>query len=286
MDCPRQIDLTELTTVAYNDGYHCHGELGLNRKDFNSHTEQVVLKKLGLKLVKQAALEFFDALHREDFYLSAACSLTNGIAWDRFIEHYYKYMTDPATFISGSRDRAINLADGVTASLFLPDKSGCSRMASYDGQYSLATWLRVIITRRYINEQELKWASVGRLDGLPDIEGPDKVKEIETTIRANIYHPLVKDAFQSASRSLSDRERLILLWRYEEGLQLNQIAKAMNVNASTISRQLDRCHQKLREQIISFLGSEYELKPESVKECIADIFENPAYSIISYIRAG
>jgi len=77
---------------------------------------------------------------------------------------------------------AHDLADNILADLFLPDRSGNSRIVSYDGRSSLSTWLRVVISNRAINAQRSSGStqSVELLSDIPDepaLENIDNKKE-------------------------------------------------------------------------------------------------------------
>src|SRR5260370_29309992 len=115
-----------------------------------------------------------------------------------------------------------DLADNSLAELFLPDRSGTSRIASYDGRSSLSTWLRVIVCNRSINAQRCS-ANAKSTDIQPEMPDKPALQNIEMTLRARRYRSALEDALGCACRGLTPREPLILLWRYEDGLQLGQI---------------------------------------------------------------
>ena len=102
----------------------------------------IIEKHLGSNATPAAALSFFSTLHTTDLYLTIACSQSGDRAWTRFVTAYQKYMDKVARFVSPTSDAARELASDVMADLFLHDRSGRSRIASFDGQQSLATWLR------------------------------------------------------------------------------------------------------------------------------------------------
>src|SRR6185503_3488560 len=99
------------------------------------------------------------SLHSTDLYLTAACSQSSDAAWGRFEMNYRKFINDIARYMAHSADVGSEVAAVIMAILFMPDRSGQSRIASFDGRQSLATWLRVIVSRRAINRKALKWNS-------------------------------------------------------------------------------------------------------------------------------
>ena len=66
------------------------------------------------------------------------------------------------------------------------------------------------------------------------MELPDEpaLRNLELTVRAERYGTVLEDSMASACRGLTPRERLILLWRYEDGLQLGEIAKLLGNSGS------------------------------------------------------
>jgi hypothetical protein len=84
------------------------------------------------------------------------------------------------------------LADGVFTDLFFEDRSGRPRIASYEGQCSLARWLRIVISNRTINERQRKCNDVDSLESAPDFIDENSLQKIELLLRANQYRPIVQ----------------------------------------------------------------------------------------------
>jgi RNA polymerase sigma-70 factor len=228
--------------------------------------------------------ELLNNLHTDDLFLSFACTEGSEAAWQKMDLSYRKYICDIARLISGSSQAGSDIATSVFADLFLPDRFGQSLIASYDGQSALVTWLRVIVTRRLINEQQRKSNQVERLESLPDIIDKDALAKINSSVRGNKYQRAISASLKRASLSLSERERLLLILRYEDSMQMSDIARFLNVHPSTITRQLQQVYKKLQNGIISALGTEYNQKGESLEECITDLLENPSHSILTAIK--
>ena len=88
----------------------------------------------------------------------------------------------------------------------------------------------------------------------------------------------------TASGELTDRERLLLLLRYENGLQLGQIGRLLGLHQANITRQLGRVQAKIRQSFESTLIHKYKLGQAAIDECLSEIAENPAYSILALIK--
>jgi RNA polymerase sigma-70 factor len=276
--------LDELLRQAYADAYSYHGDLGLEADQFAAYLIAIVEKDFRPAVPRSAALSFIDSLHTCDLYLAAACAQHNAAAWSSFMRLYQKYLNDIALSVSPNCDAASELAGSVLVDMFLPDRSGQSRIASYHGRSSLATWLRVIVCHRAINERELKYNSLERIESIPEVAETAEVRNIEAVLRAVRYEEMIRDSLRGGCKCLSDRERLLLLLRYDEELQVSQIARLLGVCPSTVTRQLERVQGKLRENVVSTLATKYKLQQAAIQECVTDLLDNPAHSILALIK--
>jgi RNA polymerase sigma-70 factor len=268
---------------AYWNGYASHGNLELEQKDFESHIASVVKKTLGPAALCSSVLSFINELHTDDLYLVIACTQRTDVAWERFSSIYGKYIRDLAVFMTVTSNAARELADGVVVNLFLPDKSGRSRIGSYEGRSSLATWLRVIVSHRAMNERERVGNNTESLECIPDIADEPALSRMYDSLRACRFGRIIGDSLQASCQCLTDRERLILILRYDEELQLGQIARMLSVHQSTITRELRRAYKKLREEVIATLLTKHHLNRSAVDECCEDILKNPSYNLVSYL---
>src|SRR5207248_3646977 len=117
---------------------------------------------------------------------------------------------------------------------------------------------------------------------------PDEpaMRNLELTVRAERYGTVLEDSMASACRELTPRERLILLWRYEDGLQLGEIAKLLGIHQSNVTRQMERMQSKLRDDVIAVLSTKHGLSRSAIKECLEDITENSRHeiSILDFLK--
>jgi RNA polymerase sigma factor, sigma-70 family len=276
----------ELYSQAYSKALDFYGDFTLEFTKFSTHLNTVIEKHLGLDPPQPLFVEYFQRLHTNDLYLCAACTQSSELAWHRFHAMYKNYIYDLARLFCPSFEMANDLAGSIFADLFLPDRSGQSRMASYDGKHSLATWLRVIVAHRAHNERERKWNHGESLDLHSAFLNDTGCQKVEANMRTNRYAAAIEDAFRSAGCALTQDEKLLLLWRYEEGLQVSQIAKHNGVHPSTITRHLQYIQQKIYKEIIKLLTAKYKLNAAAVEECIAEMLDNPHHSILACIPAG
>jgi RNA polymerase sigma-70 factor, ECF subfamily len=266
---------------AYQAGQAAHG-LSVHQEYFASHVNWVVKRNLGSDAPSGAMADFIMALHATDLYLALACAQKADKAWDRFNSLYRKYINDLANF-AAMNNSASELAGSVLADLFLPDHSGQSRIASYQGRSSLATWLRAIICHRAVNERERLCNNVEDLEAVHEIADEAALSKMDALLRSSRYGSVIRESLRCSCEALSERERLLLLMRYDDGLQLGQIARLFGVHQSTITRQIEAACKKLREAVVTNLLTEHKLDRAAIDECKADILENPCYSILSLI---
>ena len=271
-------DLLSAIESAFAGGLSAHGDLSLSRERYAAHLLAVLKKFISAEAGEQEKIKFITLLHTEDLYLARACAEHGDQAWRRFDALYHKYLNDLIGYLCSLRHVALDLMETLIIDLFLPDRSGQSRICSYDGRSSLATWLRVVVTNRIINEGQRK-SNHGRgiqsCDELPDGTAVPCLEKMITTRR---YEAVICESLRQACDMLSPREKKILLWRFDEGLQLGDIAGFLRVHQSTITRTLDRIARKLHDQVIASL-SRRQLDCAAIEECISLLVEGNAHSI-------
>src|SRR4030095_3967206 len=98
------------------------------------------------------------------------------------------------------------------------------------------------------------------------------------------YRALIIDSMEHACNELTDRERLMLLLRYDNCLQLGHIGQIFGHHQATITRQLERVQAKIRLAVVSILTRKYGLSQAAIDECLVEIVENPGYSILVLIK--
>ena len=269
---------------VYQNGYYFHGDLQIIPREFKAHLWAIFEKYLDETSTDNNVICVINSLHGGDLYLAFACAKHSPQAWDRFTNSYRRYIYNLASFVSSVKSVADELAENILADLFLPDRSGRSRIASYDGRSSLATWLRGIVCHRAINEQARKFNNMTQLDELCEKADEEAVRSIEMGLRSSRYQSLIRDSLEHACGELTDRERLLLLLRYENGLQLGQIGRLFGLHQANITRHLGRIQAKIRQSFESTLIHKYKLDQAAIDECLSEIAENPAYSILALIK--
>jgi RNA polymerase sigma-70 factor len=270
--------LEEVILACYTDATGFHGDLGLPIGPWRLKVTEI-LRRCRKDPEDPAAAVFAERLHSRDLYLATCCAEPLDTAWRRFESLYQRFISELVRCNARNAPQALDVGEGLIVDLFLPDKSGRSRIASYDGRSTLATWLHVIVTHRVANERVRKWNRVERPGDIPEIADHTMIGELEAGLLAERYGPAIEDSLRKACQGLSTRESRMLLWRYQRGLLLEEIARLLSIHPSTVCRQLERLQERLRKDVIATLTSTYGLSDTAVDECLQDVLQNRAGSV-------
>jgi RNA polymerase sigma factor (sigma-70 family) len=280
-DAPFQLQAEQ----CYSDGYAFHGDLGLKFGDYRIHITSIVDKFLKLENSAERVCCFLKTLYTTDLYLSAACAIGSEGAWDRFVALYDPVIVGFARLACRNQDLATAVAAGVLANMFLPGRSGRSRIASFDGRCPLRAWLRVTVNNYAAKERERKCNNLESAESLRQMEDTACILRLERSLRARTYGPAVTEALKLAVQSLSDSEREVLLLRYDEELRVSEIARRMDVSSICITHRIHTIQRKLRDRVFATLRRKGFVQA-AVEECTREIRENVVYSILALVRAA
>ncbi len=279
-----ETELANRIRQAYSDGLALHGYLELDPERFADRVAAIIEKHSEPFSEREDALKFLGKLFTNDLYLAIACAQGREIAWECFTTTYRRHIRKAAESVCSTKDEARDLADSLPAHLFLPGRSERCRIASYCGLSSLATWLTAIIRNQANKERERISNKMDRLDLLPEIVDHTFTAKVETSIIAGKYESQIRESLAEAAGSLTEREKLLLMLRYEEGMKVADIAHFVDKHPSTVTRCIQSAEEKIREKVIEILTFRHGLSAASVDECLAEIQENPAYSILSFLK--
>jgi RNA polymerase sigma-70 factor (ECF subfamily) len=211
--------------------------------------------------------EDWGRLHGEDLYLATACSEGREAAWILLEREHRAPVRDSCQYYVRRWDDALELADLVWTSLCLPGRGGRPRIASYDGLCSLGTWLRTIVIRRAINYRKKRAQSAAPLDASFDLPD-DKVESGDARSSQQQMEPFLKNSLLAACESLDAADCRLLVWRFEEGLQLGEIARRLGVHQSTVTRRIDRICECIRRSATESLAATCRMSRAGITECL------------------
>jgi RNA polymerase sigma factor (sigma-70 family) len=205
-----------------------------------------------------------------DLELARQCAAGDEQAWDRFVLEYRPILYRAADALDPSGN-ARDLADSLYADLYSK-----SLFRYFQGRSSLATWLRAVLSQRYVDRIRAN----RRMEPLPDEE-----RAIE---RADVRHyesprdpapdpdrgrhlGLLQDALNQAVTTLNPRDRLRLGCYYAQGMTLAETGRILREHEATVSRQLARTRQAIRGDVERRLRDEAGLSDAQISECFAAV---------------
>ena len=227
---------------------------------------------------------YLTSLHLEDLALACACADGHETAWEHFIRVHRPVLYRAADALNpggGTRE----IADALYADLFgTKEKDGQrqSLFRYFHGRSSLATWLRAVLSQRYIDSIR----SNRRIETIddevhqdyvvaPPAPDPDRTK----------YLSLMRKALAVALMQLTDRDRLRLSLYYLQQLTLAEAGRILKEHEATVSRNLSRTRTLLRKEAEAQLRLE-GLAQDEVERCFASVTADPGPMDLSVMLSG
>ena len=234
--------MVELYVNSGADGF------GLSPEQFSALIDEVAAKSLPATSPLPAKIEFSKTLRLEDLVLARACAAGNERAWEVFLLRYREKLYDIARQITREDSAGRELADSVYADLYgtrMREGNRVSRLNYYSGRGSLDGWLRTVLAQEFVNTYRKQRRMVS-LDEDSE-EGVQFAAAVSEPVVA--ADPRLANAIDEALRSLAAEERFVLASYFLDGRTLAQIARALSVHESTISRKIEKLTKALRKQI-------------------------------------
>jgi RNA polymerase sigma-70 factor (ECF subfamily) len=228
-------------------------ELGLSREEFAAMLTEIAGKYLPATAALQDVRGLYASLRVEELALARACAAGNERAWETFMLRYREKLYDIASYIAKESSAARELADSLYADLYgtiTRDGRRVCKLASYTGRGSLEGWLRTVLAQEYVNRYRRQRRLVS-LDEENEEGAQFAAAEPKPTVSVD---PRVEAATDEALAALPAEDRFVLAAYYLDGRTLAEIATALEVHESTISRKLDKLAKSLRKQILAGLG--------------------------------
>jgi RNA polymerase sigma-70 factor (ECF subfamily) len=208
---------------------------------------------------------YYRSLHLADLALACACAEGNSAAWDHFVTEYRPALYRAADAIDRT-GAAREIADSLYGELF-----SRSLFEYFHGRSTLATWLRALLSQRYVDRLRV----TRRLDPLPDEDSIDSsaVAPGAEADRSR-FVAAMQTVLAAAIAALEPRDRLRLRCYYAEEMTLAQIGRVTRESEATVSRQLARIRKAMREQIETALQRDHGLSADEVRECTSSMIDD------------
>jgi RNA polymerase sigma factor (sigma-70 family) len=217
-----------------------------------------------------------NASYARDLELARRCAAGEEPAWERFVLEYRPLLYRAADALDASGG-ARDLADALYADLYGMPQGESERRSLFryfQGRSSLATWLRAVLSQRYVDRLRAQ----KRIEPLPDEDSvplrhegrdadppdPDRSRHVA----------LLRQALACAVDRLDARDRLRLGCYYAQELTLAQTGRLLKEHEATVSRQLARTRRALREDVDRDLRTEHRLSDAQIAECFESASED------------
>ena len=255
--------MVELYAKSGADGF------GISPEQFSALIEEVAAKSLP-DAAPSAKIEFSKTLRLEDLVIARACAVGNERAWEVFLIRYREKLYEIARQITREDSTGRELADSVYADLFgtrMREGIRLSRLTYYGGRGSLDGWLRTVLAQEFVNTYRKQRRTVS-LD-----EESEEGAQFAATVSEPVVpaDPRLESAIDDALRSLESEQRFILASYFLDDRTLAQIARALSVHESTISRKIEKLTKGLRKQIVKNLSHQGMSRRQAEEALSADV---------------
>lgn len=205
---------------------------------------------------------YLESLELEDLALACACSEGIETAWNKFVSRYREDLYAAARAITrkGGDAAARELADSLFSELYgvprgqsNPSQAPATRrplFAYFHGRSRLSTWLRAILSQRYVDRVR----ESARFETLEE-DGPNSQSSMRRTVSSDpdpertVYRDRAHAALEESLAELSAKDRLALALYYTKGNTLAMTGEILGEHEATVSRRLDRARRSLRDAI-------------------------------------
>jgi len=236
-----------------------------------------ILEEIQQKYVRDASahakVEFCAALRIEELALARACAAGNERAWEDFVSRYRQKLHAMALHITRDIAHAAELADSLFADLYgvsAHNGARSSKLAFYTGRGSLEGWLRTVMAQEFVNRYRKQKRTVS-LEEQTDAGAQFVAKAPEAVCALDRR---LETATDEALAELSAEDRFTLAAYYLDGRTLADIARALGLHESSVSRRLDRISTGLRKRILAGLrerGMSHAQAVEALETDVRDI---------------
>lgn len=262
-------------------------ELGIPIAEFVATLDELATKNVPAASEHQKR-EFCSRLHIQDLVLAQACARGNQRAWELFMLQFRERLYDTARQITRDDSTGRELADSVYADLYgtqTRDGQRISKLESYGGRGSLAGWLRTVLAQEYINHyrKQRRLVSLDR-ECEEGAQFPAAAAEEITKSDERLEY-----AIDQALRTLNAQDRFVLASYFLDERTLAEIARALSVHESTISRKVEKLTKTLRKQILKGLlglGMSRRQAEEALNSDVRDLRVNLRATLTQGSAAG
>ena len=204
---------------------------------------------------------YLESLELEDLALACACSEGIEKAWNKFISRYREELHSAARAIAGKQGDAAarELADSLFGELYGVPRGqgnsggGTTRKPLFDyfhGRSRLGTWLRAILSQRYVDRirDSARFSPLGD-DGTDPRPIARRTVAIDPDPERAEYRDHAHRALEAALSELPAKDRLAIALYYSKQNTLAVTGEILGEHEATVSRRLERARRALRDAV-------------------------------------
>lgn len=245
---------------------------GVSQSEFVDALERSVARAFAGRTPADSEIDrYCGSLHLADLALACACASGHESAWDHFVLEFRPALYRAADAIApggGARE----VADALYAELFGVKERGTAGQSLFHyfhGRSSLATWLRSLVTQRYVD----RLRATRRLDPLPEDASSAAIPARPSPPDPDRprFAAAMRTALGLAIAALVPRDRLRLGCYYAQEMTLAQIGRLTGEHEATVSRHLTRTRRTIRDAVEQRLRDEHGFGEREITECFASI---------------
>ena len=258
-------------TTLHDRGRGAHPSLKLEDAIFGRYLAERVAatKPLSVALGK---------LRGEDLFLACACAQGDPRAIAAFDHAILVPAVATLVRMGEEKDLVDEVAQIVRERLFLVDR----RITDFSGRGSLAGWVRVSLARQVISLKRSRHHTVP-LD-------EDTAQELATIdpelalVRRRYGEPF-RTAFHDAFAELSTGQRNVLALHFVDGLNLERIARILQVSRATAGRRVLEAKSELLDAFLALLGQRLKATPAEI-ESLLNVVRSTLYGSLARLLRG
>jgi RNA polymerase sigma factor (sigma-70 family) len=191
-----------------------------------------------------------DPSRAADVFLATACDAGVVGAWDALVAEYVPRLGGLLRRRGAAPGEAADLLADLPGFLCSPPPEGGARtrIGTYDGTGHLFSWLAVVVLRRV--HQRRRAPAVAKQAPLEAAGDPasDRGTPAQAVVGVESARRF-EAAVAAAWNALTPRERLVVQWRFRDGLQGREIARVLGIGPPRVSRLLESGLTRLRDGV-------------------------------------
>lgn len=246
-EAPHALDLD--LRRAFEAGRQKWGDLGLGVEPFASGVVERIHKRLdglGLPATPEAMGASIRAAAGADLYLARAAEAGSDAAWQALHATFHPRLRALALRRGADAATADQMVGEVLGRLAQPPPRGGARtlLGTFTGAGSLFGWLAVILVRGLAaRARRPRPVSLGEDEAT--VPGSRRPADPVAALTGTEAGARLREALASAWSTCTDRERLVLLYKFRDGLAQRRMAELMGIGEPRVSRLVGQAVRRI-----------------------------------------